>query len=179
MLEITIPDGELYDESSNEFITIKGVVLRLEHSLVSISKWESNWKEPFLSEVPKSIAQTVDYVKCMTINQNIDPMVYEALSNEHINQVNEYIKESRTATTFSDKGNGSRRDVITSELIYWWMAQFNIPMECQKWHLSRLLALIRIASIKNSPQKSMSRQAVLSQNAALNAARRKARGSKG
>lgn len=179
MLEITIPDTELYNEEANEFVTVKGVVLRLEHSLVSISKWESNWKEPFLSEKPKTVAQTVDYVRCMTINQNVDPMTYEALTNDNINAVNDYIKENRTATTFSDAGKGSRRDVITSELIYWWMAQFNIPMECQKWHLSRLLALIRIASIKNAPQKNMPRNAVLSQNAALNAARRKARGSKG
>jgi hypothetical protein len=179
MLEITIPDTELYDEEANEFVSVKGVVLRLEHSLVSISKWESNWKEPFLSEKPKTIPQTIDYVRCMTIGQNIDPKAYDALTPEHINAVNEYIKESRTATTFSETGKSSRRDIITSELIYWWMAQFNIPMECQKWHLSRLLALIRIASIKNSPQKNMSRHAVLSQNAALNAARRRARGSKG
>lgn len=179
MLEITIPDTELYNEETNEFVTVKGVVLRLEHSLVSISKWESNWKEPFLSEKPKTVAQTVDYVRCMTINQNVDPVTYEALTNDNINAVNDYIKENRTATTFSDTGKGSRREVITSELIYWWMAQFNIPMECQKWHLSRLLALIRIASIKNAPQKNMPRNAVLSQNAALNAARRKARGSKG
>lgn len=179
MLEITIPDTELYDEIANEFVEVKGVVLRLEHSLVSISKWESNWKEPFLSEEPKTLAQTIDYVRCMTINQNVDPKVYEALTNENINAVNEYIGESRTATTFSDTNKSSRKDIITSELIYWWMAQFNIPMECQKWHLSRLLALVRIASIKSSPQKNMSRRAVLSQNAALNAARRKARGSKG
>ena len=179
MLEVTIPDTELYDEASNEFIQVKGVVLRLEHSLVSISKWESNWKEPFLSETPKTVAQTVDYIKCMTINQNVDPTVYEALTSDNVNAVNNYIKETRSATTFSETGRGNRREIITSELIYWWMAQFNIPMECQKWHLSRLLALIRIAAIKNAPEKNMSRRAVLSQNAALNAARRKARGSKG
>ena len=154
-------------------------MLRLEHSLVSISKWESNWKEPFLSEKPKTLAQTVDYVRCMTMNPHVDPLVYEALTNENVNAVNEYIKDSRTATTFTDRGNASRREIVTSELIYWWMAQFNIPMECQKWHLSRLLTLIRIASIKNSPHQNLSRHAVLSQNAALNAARRKARGSKG
>lgn len=174
MFELTVPATEFFDESKNEFVTVKGTVLRLEHSLVSISKWESFWKIPFLSNTPKTVEQSVDYIRCMTINQNVDPRVYKMLKNEHITAINEYIGDNKTATTFNDAHSPNRsNEVVTSELIYFWMSQFNIPMECQKWHLSRLLTLIRIASIKNSPPKKMSKRAIMSQNKSLNAARRK------
>ena len=180
MLEIEIPDTEMFDEAANEFITVKGVTLRLEHSLVSLSKWESKWKIPFLSRDRKTIEQTVDYIRCMTVNQNVDPLVYSLISNDHVNKINEYIADNKTATTFNDMHSPKQsREIITSELIYFWMAQFNIPMECQKWHLSRLLTLIRIASIKNSPEKKMSKRAIMSQNRSLNAARRKMHNTKG
>lgn len=180
MLEIEIPEGEFFNESTNEFIVTKRVVLRLEHSLVSLSKWESKWKEPFLSDKPKTIEQTVDYIRCMTMNQNVDPLVYKLITNEHVDKINEYIADNKTATTFNDRQSPRRsREIVTSELVYFWMAQFNIPMECQKWHFSRLLALIRIASIKNSPEKKMSKRAILSQNRSLNAARRKMHNTRG
>lgn len=180
MLEIEIPASEFFDESTNEFFSVKGIVLRLEHSLVSLSKWESKWKTPFLSDTPKTVEQTVDYVRCMTINQNVDPLVYKLIRNEHVEKINEYISENMTATTFNDAHSPKKsREIVTSELIYFWMAQFNIPMECQKWHLSRLLTLIRIASIKNSPEKKMSKRAILSQNRSLNAARRKMHNTRG
>lgn len=174
MLELEIPSAEMFDETTNEFIHTKAVTLRLEHSLVSISKWESKWKVPFLSPDDKTVEQTVDYIRCMTMNQNVDPATYSFLRNEHIDKVNDYISDTMSATTFNEQHspNGGGQ-VVTSELIYFWMAQFNIPMECQKWHLSRLLTLIRIASIKNSPEKKMSKRAVLSQYRSLNAARRK------
>lgn len=180
MLEIEIPDTEMFDEANNEFINVKGITLRLEHSLVSLSKWESRWKVPFLSRDKKTVEQTIDYIRCMTINQNVDPLVYKLVKNEHVEKINEYIADIKTATTFNDANAPKQsREIITSELIYFWMAQFNIPMECQKWHLSRLLTLIRIASIKNSPEKKMSKRAVLSQNRSLNAARRKMHNTKG
>ena len=179
MLELVIEDSEWFDESTMEFYPVKGCVLRLEHSLVSISKWESKWKVPFLSKTPKTYEQTLDYIKCMTITQNVKPETYLGITNEHIRQVNEYIDDEKTATTFTNNGQAPNRQVVTSELVYFWMAQFNIPMECQKWHFSRLITLIRIASIKNSPEKKMSRHAILAQNRSLNAARRKALKSKG
>lgn len=180
MLELSIPEMEVYDEASNEFRKINGVTLRLEHSLVSISKWESKWKIPFLSSEKKTVEQTLDYIKCMTINQNVDPMVYKAIRNHHVKMVNDYIEDTRSATTFNNQHMPQRKsEVVTSELIYFWMAQFNIPMECQKWHLSRLLTLVQIASIKNSPEKKMSRRAIMNQNRSLNAARRKAHRTRG
>lgn len=180
MLEVEVPRTEFYDELAEEFVYVNSIVLRLEHSLVSISKWESKWKVPFYTKENKTLEQTLDYIRCMTINQNVDPKVYACLTNKDISRINDYINEDRTATTFNDENTpGSKRDVVTSELIYFWMAQFNIPMECQKWHLSRLLTLIRIAGIKNSPEKKMSKRAILSQNHALNAARRKSLHTKG
>ena len=179
MLELMISGGEFYDESLEMFIEVKPAVLRLEHSLVSVSKWESIWKEPFLSKKDKSERQTIDYLKCMTIGQNVDPMLYRCITPKQMQQIEEYISDEKTATTFNERGALPNRQVITSELIYFWMAQYNIPFECQKWHLSRLLTLIRIASIKNAPDKKMSKRAILSQNRELNAARRKAMHSKG
>jgi len=180
MLELSISDREFYDEKNNEFLYVKPTLLRLEHSLVSVSKWESEWKVPFLTQKDKTLEQTESYVRCMTVNQNVDPMVYRCLTQQHIKAINEYISDEKTATTFNDRNKGRiNRQVITSELIYFWMAQYNIPMECQKWHLSRLLTLIRIASIKNAPEEKMSKNAILSQNRALNAARRKALHTKG
>lgn len=180
MLELEIPGMEFFDEATSEFVTTKPIVLRLEHSLVSISKWESKWKVPFLSAEKKTVAQTIDYIRCMTMNQHVDSFVYKALTNEHVEKVNAYIEDNKTATTFNEHNSSKRSsEIVTSELIYFWMAQFNIPTECQKWHLSRLLTLIRIASIKNSPEKKMSKRAILSQNRSLNAARRKKLGTRG
>jgi hypothetical protein len=154
--------------------------LQLEHSLVSLSKWESKWNKPFLSKDFKTHEETLDYIKCMTINQNIDPDVYNGLTSEHITMINNYIESPMTATTFSDsKQNKSNREIITSELIYYWMIALNIPFECQKWHLNRLLTLIRVCNIKNAPPKKMSKRATASQYAALNAARRKQMNTKG
>ena len=179
MLVLDVPGSEFFDDEKEEFIETKPVSLRLEHSLVSISKWEAECKIPFLSTKALSREQTIDYIKFMTINQNVDPLVYSLLDNVHIQKVNEYISDNRTATTFTNTNTPPNRQVVTSELIYFWMAQYNIPFECQKWHLSRLMTLIRIASIKNAPEKKMSQRAIMSQNKSLNAARRKALHTKG
>ena len=184
MLKITIPSIELFDETNQEFITTKEQTLQLEHSLVSLSKWESKWCKPFLSQDTRTVEETMDYIRCMTITQNVDPVVYNNISNEIIEQINEYIDAPMTATWFSEdrKGKGKGKtssEQITSELVYYWMISLNIPFECQKWHLNRLLTLIRICNIKNQPEKKMSKKAILSQNAALNAARRKKMNTKG
>ena len=180
MLEIEVPARELFDEKTNTFKEIPAVTLRLEHSLVSISKWEMKWKKPFLTTEQKTSEETLDYIRCMSLNQNLKDDVYYALGPKEIKKVNDYIEESRTATTFSNvKKTGAHPPVITSEQLYFYMAANNIPFECQKWHLSRLLTLLQIAGIENSPKKKMSRREVLSQNRALNQARRKARKSKG
>lgn len=180
MLKITIPPQEkpeeLWDEAKQEFIYLpsgKEQVLRLEHSLVSLSKWESKWCKPFFSLEDKTNEETIDYIKCMTLNQDVDTRIYLRLTNENISQISNYISAPMTATTFSNFNRGGSREQITSELIYYWMIAFNIPFECQKWHLNRLLTLIRVCEIKNSPLKKMSRSEIASRNAALNAARKK------
>lgn len=173
MLQITIPDTEYWDERAQEFINAKGKTLQLEHSLVSISKWESKWCTPFLSKEDKTAEQTIDYVRCMTITQNVNPEIYNRLTNENFRQINDYIDLPMTATTFRKDNRRGSREIITSELIYYWMIVHNIPMECQKWHLNRLLTLIRVCNIKSQPDKKRNKRDIMSENAALNAARRK------
>lgn len=180
MLQIEVPEQEFWDADLGEFITSKPKTLQLEHSLVSISKWESTWKKPFLSKEEKTYEETIDYVRCMTITQNVDPNTYLALTPEIIEQVNAYISDSMTATFFSGKepGRGSGK-IVTSELIYYWMVALNIPFECQKWHLNRLLTLIKVCNLESAPPKKRSKRDVMAQNKALNAARRKRLGSRG
>ena len=182
MLQITIPATESWDELKEEFITVgKEQTITLEHSLVSLSKWESKWCKAFFNnKVEKTYEEVIDYIRCMTITQNVDSSVYERLTRDNIKAINSYIDAPMTATTFSNvhrKGGG--KENITSELIYYWMISFNIPMECQKWHINRLLTLIRICDIKNTPPKKMSRREVINQYAALNASRKKQMNSTG
>lgn len=181
MLQITIPSrDDLWDESKGEFVTSKEQKLVLEHSLVSLSKWESKWCKPFLSKQEKTTEETIDYIRCMTLTQNVDPKVYNFLTDENIGDVNAYIEAPMTATWFSNSNTGKQnQEQITAELVYYWMIALNIPFECQKWHLNRLLTLIRVCEVKNSPPKKMSKREILSRNAALNAARRKQLNSKG
>lgn len=171
MLKITIPSRELFNDKTQEFAYVHEYTIQLEHSLVSVSKWEAKWNKPFLSHEKKSIEEIIDYVRCMTITQNIDPIVYNGLTTENIEMINKYIDAPMTATTFSDKGK-KNNEIITSELIYYWMIALQIPMECQKWHLNRLITLIKVCNIKNSPSKKMSKNEIMQRNASLNAARR-------
>jgi len=167
MLKITISTIEQYDESLNEFIVSKEQTLQLEHSLVSLSKWESKWNKPFITKTEKTREETIEYIKCMTITQNVDEEVYKTIPNQIIIQVNEYIDSTMTATRLP-KPNSHNREIITSEIIYHWMISLNIPFECQKWHLNRLLTLINVCNIKNSPPKKMGKRDVARRNTALN-----------
>lgn len=186
MLRIVVPptDGiELWDEHEECFIrtpSTKGQTLQLEHSLVSISKWESKWHKPFLSKVAKTDEEILDYIKCMTLTQNVDPNVYACLTDENISQVKEYIDNPMTATRiYEEKNRKGSREVVTNEVIYYWMISLGIPVEFQKWHLNRLLTLIRVCDIKNRPPKKQSTRDIMRRNAELNAARRKKLNSRG
>lgn len=180
MLQINVPAREFYDEVNERFINVKETALTLEHSLVSLSKWEQKWCKPFLGKDDKTNEEILDYIKCMTLTQNVDPNVYLALSNENITMIREYIDNPHTATTIKENPNAPKsHEIVTSELIYYWMIALNIPFECQKWHLNRLLTLIKVCNIKNAPPKKMSQHQLLSRNAALNAARRQKLHSKG
>lgn len=179
MLNIVTPAVELYDESRCVFINIKERSLQLEHSLVSLSKWESKWHKPFLSKIEKTPEESCDYIRCMTITQNIDSNTYKFITNDILKQVSEYIDRPMTATIFSETEKTINREVITSEIIYYWMIALNIPFECQKWHLDRLLTLINVCNIKNQPKKKMKKRDILDRNRRINEQRKQAMNTKG
>lgn len=176
MLTIRVPGIESFDNENQEFVTIGDAFLELEHSLVSLSKWESEWEKPFLSSTDKTVEETLSYVKIMTLTPNVPDDVWTRLTEENYKQVTQYIERKMTATWFNETKNlpGQRKSsqLITSELIYYWMIALNIPFECQFWHLNRLLTLIRVVNVKNSPEKKMSPSEVRAKQRALNQQRR-------
>ena len=182
MLEILVPlTPEYWDENKQEFVDAETIALQLEHSLLSVSKWESKWCKSFIGSSKKlSDEEILDYIKCMTLNKNVQSKVYDHLTPRNVKEIEKYISAPMTATYFSEsKSNKTSRETVTSELIYYWMIALNIPFECQKWHLNRLLTLIRVCNIKNQPPKKMSKKDIMSRNTALNAARRKQFNTKG
>lgn len=181
MLQIHIPGEEFWDEKSEEFVAGPETTISLEHSLISISKWESKWHKPFMGQEAPKGDELMDYIKCMTVTPNVKDEVYNRLTNKNIDDILKYINDPMTATTINERGMNNRRtrEIITSELIYYWMVAMQIPFECQKWHINRLMMLIRICGIKNQPDKKMSKRSTMQQNAALNAARRQRLHSRG
>lgn len=182
MLQITIPSNEILDEKTGQFVQVKEQTLCLEHSLISISKWESKWRKPFLTAKEKTNDEIFDYIKCMTLNKGVDDLAYLFLTMQNIKEINEYINAPMTATYFSkelSQGGRGSSEQVTSELIYYWMIALNIPVEFEKWHINRLLTLIRVCEVKNQPPKKLSRGEIIRRNAAINAARRKQLNTKG
>ena len=181
MLTIDVPiSPEGWDDEKQEFVEPKTQTLQLEHSLVSLSKWESKWHKPFYSKKELTSEELLDYIRCMTLTKNADPDVYNHLTEKNVKEIKDYIDDPMTATTFSKDGKGpGNGEIVTSELIYYWMIASNIPFECQKWHLNRLITLIRVCGVKNTPPKKRSKRDIMSRNAALNAARRKQMNTKG
>lgn len=186
MLQIIVPAreaDELWDEEKQEFIPMpakKEQVLQLEHSLISLSRWESKWHKPFHSNKEKTTEEVIDYIRCMTLNKNVDPEVYERIGDVNIKLITDYIYDPMTATTITeDRITRRNGEIITSELIYYWMISQHIPVEFEKWHLNRLITLIKVCAIKNAPPKKRSNKEIMSRNAALNAARRKKLNTKG
>lgn len=180
-LTINVPARNAWDPNIEEFIDFKGAKLLLEHSLISISKWESKWHVNFIGNKEINDEKLRSYVQCMTINEKtVDPLAYQFLTNGNMQDILAYIDDPMTATTFSGtKRQSGMGRKITSELVYFWMTAFNIPFECEKWHFNRLYTLIRIADIENSPKKRKSNNDIYKANDRLNAARRAAAHSKG
>lgn len=173
MLVITIGGEEVFDEKTNEFRSTKKQEISMEHSLVALSKWESKYNKPFLSQTPKTGDETRDYIFYMIKTPGVKMESLFSLSDKHVQEINDYVSSDQSATTFGDMpARGGANEVITSELIYYWMVAFNIPWDCQKWHINRLFALIRICNIKQNPNKKMPRHEVAARNAELNAKRK-------
>ena len=182
-ISIPIPARELYDSEKNRFIDIPKTVLVLEHSLISISKWESKWHIPFHDDRKQktfeqnidyeTAEEEIDYIRCMTVSSNVPPEAYYALTKKDIKLIENYINDPMTATTINNQNKRLGRDIITNEIIYYWMCELGIPFQpCEKWHINRLLMLIEVCSIKRQKPKNMSPASVMRQNHALNAARR-------
>jgi len=174
MLKIIVPAIEKWDEDRQEFLSTKETELCLEHSLVSVSKWESKWHKYFIGNNNLTSEMLIDYIRCMTMTQNVDPDIFYAIDEETMTKIKDYISDSQTATWFSENNDKHGRDIITSEIIYYWMIALQIPFECQKWHLNRLLTLIRVCNEKNQPEKKMSQSEVMRRNREINEARRRA-----
>lgn len=185
MLEITIPEipeQEYWDPVKEEFIKVqstKSETLQLEHSLISLSKWESKWHKPFISSAKKTTEETIDYIRCMTMSKVKDPSIYDRIPESEILKVNEYIDEPMTATTFPEESirehtgfRSKKQDVLTAEILYYDMIALNIPFECQKWHLNRLITLIKVCQKKSEPAKKKNRKEIMAQNRMLNEQRK-------
>ena len=180
MLTIVVPGIELFDDTNQEFTTQGDVVLELEHSLVSLSKWESIFEKPFLGNAEKSTEEVLGYIEAMTLTSEFPEGIFSKLSEANVTEINKYIDAKMTATWFHEQpGAPQSREVITAEIIYYWMITFQIPFECERWHLNRLFTLIKVCNIKQAKPKKMSRSEIAARNRELNAQRRAQFGTKG
>lgn len=175
MLQITIPlSPEGWDEARQRFVEPKTQILELEHSLISLSKWESKWQKPFFTKKDKTDEEVLDYIKCMTLSENVDPEVYDHLTAKNVDEIQKYIGNRMTATTISRMpGNKPSREIVTAEVIYYWMITAQVPHEYESWHLNRLITLLEVCAVKNAPPKKRSKGEMMRERAALNEARRK------
>lgn len=180
MYTLEVPNKTLWNDRTQEFVDVVGKTIKLEHSLVSLARWESKWHTYYLNNEKLTAEQKLDYIRCMTITQDVDPNLYYAITPEQQKDIHDYINDPMTGTVFSNKSTSSVNSrFITNEVIYSWMFANNIPIECQKWHLNRLLTLIRVCNEEKQPPKKKTQREIMEEQRARNKARRAALGTKG
>ena len=180
MLPLEIAGAEYWDEAKEEFISSPGTTLRLEHSLRSLKKWESKWKKPYLSQKDMTMEELIDYIRCMTLGPEKDPLVYQSLTFDQLVQIKDYINDPMTATTFREEENAPKnRSVTTAEILYYEMSELNIPYSCDTWHLNQLMTLIRVCAIKRAPKKKGRNKNAAQSRKNLNKQRQKKYGTSG
>jgi hypothetical protein len=180
MLRITVPLGEAIDERTKQFVVTEGFDLELEHSLVSLSKWESREEKPFLGKEKKTGEEVLRYVVDMTLTPDVPPGIYSLLSEKNFEEINTYINAKMTATTIRRiEQQRPSREIITAELIYYWMVALQIDFQCQYWHLNRLVMLVEVCNEKNKPAKKVNRRTAAQQRADLNRERRQQHNTRG
>jgi hypothetical protein len=180
MLEINIPAVELFDDASQRFVYSGGANLQLEHSLASLSKWESKWEKAFLGPGQRTTEEVVDYIRVMNQTPGVDPEVFNNLTPAQMSVIDTYMNAKMTATWFNEeKRKGPAREIITAELIYYWMTAHNIWLECQHWHLNKLLTLIKVHNQKSQPEKKRSPREIMEERRRLNDQRLKQHGTTG
>lgn len=180
MLKIIVPSMDLFNEEDNTFTTVPETIIELEHSLLAMSKWESKFQVPFLGSSPKTNQEMLEYVRLMIVTPNYPENILSRLTSENYDSIKEYIESSQSATTFSNRSKAKGKpEIITSELIYYWMVAFTIPFECESWNLNRLFALIRICDIKNSKPKPMTQRELAERNRSINEQRKAKLGTRG
>lgn len=179
MLEFELKETEFWDPVLEEFVVVEPQTLELEHSLYSISKWEEKTKKPFLTADEKTLDDLILYVQCMALPKKIDSTVARLVLTKHSQEFQQYLEDPMTATTFHEDNSRHNREIVTAELVYYWMTAAQIPFETQYWHINKLMTLIRIAGIKSQPPKKMGKHGTMKSNAAINAARRAKLGSAG
>lgn len=179
MLQIIVPSNDDYDEANQRFIVRPSVTLKFEHSLVSLSKWESSWEKPFLSEISKTDEEATDYIRCMCLSPDVPAEIFNRLSQENLDEINRYINAKMTATWFSSVDTKKATEIVTSEVLYYWMFSMSIPIECENWHLARLMTLIKVYNEKSGTKKKMSPAEIAAQNRKLNAERKARLGTSG
>lgn len=182
MLKIIIAGEESFDEENQMFVFLdEPVCLVLEHSLLSLSKWESEFEKPFLSADQKTPEETNAYIKAMILTPDYPEDIILKLTKKNQTEINDYIGSNYSATTFgkAQAVKRGRPEVITSELIYYWMVSYNVPFECEEWHLNRLFNLLQVCNIKNSKQKKMPKREAAAMQRDLNAKRKAELGTSG
>lgn len=179
MLTLVVAAREFYDDNKGEFINIQEQTIHLEHSLISLRRWEETWQKPYLSKTPKTKMETLDYIRCMSINKEVSIETVMSLTDDQLKKVHQYIEAPMTATTFAKDDIPPSRQIMTAEVIYWQMVANQIPFECEKWHLNRLFTLIKVCALKNQKPKKMGKQELMNRNKQINQARRAQMNSKG